>query len=511
MFYATPKQMKAAEAYSDSHGVSYKTLMENAGAALTETICRLSLKHDLSDGILILCGKGNNGGDGFTAARYLAEAGFKVCAVLTSGDPATELAAYEYCELSAYDVEVMALNDNIDAVFGLFSSCALIVDAVYGTGFHGELPPELKACFSFASRCGKIIVAADVPSGGNCLTGEAAEGTLKCNYTVTFGCVKTGMLSEPLKSLCGEIITADIGFTEDCFRSESYVGEGLEAEYVRSLFPKRPENSYKNQFGRLLCVAGSRRMSGAAAMALKAALRSGAGLVTLASTGEVTNRIAASCFEAMTLPLEGDESGAIAAENADIILEEAKKCTAVAIGCGLSVTEGTKAVVKAVVTGAECPIILDADGINCITDCIDIIRNTKNKLIVTPHLGELKRLYAAAFGGEADRLTMALALAREYDIIVAAKGVPNFIAGDGKLYVCKAGNPGLSRGGSGDVLTGIISAFAAQGLAPSDAAAAGVYVHGRAADLAAEKLSVMGMLPTDVIEELPFVFKEWNR
>ena len=510
MFYATPAQMKTIEAFSDSHGVSYKELMENAGAAAAEFICRLAAVNDLSDGILIICGKGNNGGDGFVAARNLADIGMKVTVVLAAGDPSTELSAYEYCELSSCGtVNVLNLNDNIDAVFKLFSASAIIVDAVYGTGFKGELPPEIKACFSYASRCGKIILALDVPSGGNCLTGEAAENTLKCDYTLTFGCLKTGMLSEPLKSLCGKISTADIGFTEDCFRSVDFIAEKLEDSYVKSLFPKRSEDSYKTQFGHLLNIAGSRCMSGAAQLSTLSALRSGVGLCTLASTDEVINRIAGNIPEATLLPLTADKCGTISEKNIPNIIKFTEKMTAVSIGPGLAVSEDTQAVVKAVIENADCPVILDADGINCITDCIDIIRSTKNRLIITPHQGELKRLYKGCYGkdAEADRLTMAIELSREYDIIVAAKGVPNFIVGDGKVYVCKAGNPGLSRGGSGDVLTGIIAGFTAQGLSPLDAACAGVYFHGKAADLAAKNLSQQGMLPSDVIKELPFVFK----
>ncbi len=509
MFYATPKQMKSIEAYSDSHSISYNQLMENAGAAAAEFVCKIACSKDLSDGVLILCGKGNNGGDGFVCARNLADAGIKVTVVLAAGDPSTELSAYEYCELSSCGaVDVLNLNDNIDTVFRLFSASALIIDSIYGTGFKGDLPPEIKACFSYASRCGKIILAMDVPSGGDCLTGTAAENTLKCNYTLTFGCIKTGMLSQPLKSLCGEITVADIGFTEDCFRSVDFIAEKLEEDYIKKLIPKRREDSYKNQFGHLLNIAGSRCMNGAAQLSTAAALRSGVGLCTLASTCEVINRIACAVPESMTMPLEADENGALSEQHTPIILKLSEKMSAVSIGCGLSVTDDTKEVVKCVIENVSCPVILDADGINCIIDCIDIIRNAKNRLIITPHLGELKRLYKAAYGetAEADRLTMAIELSREYSIIIAAKGVPNFIAGDGKVYVCKAGNPGLSRGGSGDVLTGIIASFAAQGLAPLDAACAGVYFHGKASDLAAEKLSQQGMLPSDVIKELPLTF-----
>ena len=399
MFYATPAQMKTIEAFSDSHGVSYKELMENAGAAAAEFICRLAAVNDLSDGILIICGKGNNGGDGFVAARNLADIGMKVTVVLAAGDPSTELSAYEYCELSSCGtVNVLNLNDNIDAVFKLFSASAIIVDAVYGTGFKGELPPEIKACFSYASRCGKIILALDVPSGGNCLTGEAAENTLKCDYTLTFGCLKTGMLSEPLKSLCGKISTADIGFTEDCFRSVDFIAEKLEDSYVKSLFPKRSEDSYKNQFGHLLNIAGSRCMSGAAQLSTLSALRSGVGLCTLASTDEVINRIAGNIPEATLLPLTADKCGTISEKNIPNIIKFTEKMTAVSIGPGLAVSEDTQAVVKAVIENADCPVILDADGINCITDCIDIIRSTKNRLIITPHQGELKRLYKGCYG-----------------------------------------------------------------------------------------------------------------
>lgn len=512
MYYATPKQMKEIESYSDSHGVSYRELMENAGAAAAEFVCKLAGRQDLSGGVLVLCGKGNNGGDGFVLARNLYSAGIAVNVVLTSGDPATELAGYEYCLLGEDGIDVLNLNDNIDKVFSLFSSCSLIVDAVYGTGFHGELPPEIKACFSFAKRCRKPIVALDTPSGGNCLTGEAEEDVLKCDYTITFGCIKTGMLCEPLRSLCGEITVADIGFTNECFEAAAYVAKDLEESYVKALFPKRAEDCYKNQFGHLFNIAGCRRMSGAAQMSTLSALRSGAGRVTLASTEEVIDRLAAVIFESTFLPLDAAKDGAISAKAANTLIKELPAATAVCIGSGLSNTADTAEIVKAVIKNADCPIILDADGINCICSCINIIRNTKGRLILTPHTGELKRLYAAAFDSNfPDRLTMAVKIAREFDVIVAAKGVPTYIAGGGKLYICKAGNPGLAKGGSGDVLTGIIGAFAAYGLAPSDAAAAGVFVHGKAADLTREKLSETGMLPRDVIDELPYVFKAWNR
>ncbi|MCH5348024.1 MAG: NAD(P)H-hydrate dehydratase [Oscillospiraceae bacterium] len=513
MFFPTPKQMKTIESNSEKNGVSCSELMRSAGEAVTLLIYKISRETDLSSGVVFICGSGNNGGDGFVAAHSLAESGIPITVVLACGDPTTELAGKAYCDLSEInDMEVLDLNDNVGKVFERFSKAAVIVDAVFGTGMHGYLPPQVKACFSYAERCEAIKIAADVPSGGDCLRGTVAEGTLKCDYTVTFGYKKVGMLSAPLDHYCGEIVVADIGITDKCCKDIEYLPTLYEEGSVSELFPKRPKNCHKGSFGRLLNISGCASMSGAALLSTNAALRSGAGLVTLASTGTVINRIASAVPEATYLPLEADKRGAIAEISGDVIVKALKNKTAVSAGCGLSVTDGTKSVIKRVIKEADCPIILDADGINCIADNIDIIRDTKNKLIITPHIGELARLSGVSHQAAAgDRLTLAVNIAREYGAVVVAKGVPTFVAGRGRVYVIPAGNPGLARGGSGDVLTGIIASFAAQGIDPLDAAAAGVYIHGAAADCAAEELSEICMLPSDVIRCLSVVFKKMNR
>ena len=505
MIFPTPKQMKTIEENSEKNGVSCRELMENAGGALTMLIYKIGQETDISSGVVFVCGSGNNGGDGFVAARLLAESGANVTVVLACGDPSTELAAMEYCELSGvHGVEVLNLNDNIDKVFSKFASAAVIVDCVFGTGFHGFLPPQTKACFSFAQRSPAIKIAADVPSGADCLKGTVEEGTLKCDYTVTFGYKKIGMLFEPLAEYCGEIVVGEIGLPANAAAGIELLPALFEEKDVTPLFPKRAKNSHKGDFGKLLNVAGCASMSGAAALSTKAALRSGAGLVTLASSETVISRIAAAMPEAMYVVTDKID--------ADSVAKECDGKDAVAVGCGLSVTAETKKLVEKIITNAACTVILDADGINCLADNIDIIRDKKAELIITPHAGELARLCGTTVEeAVADRLTLAVNLSREYGVTVVAKGTPTIVVGKGKAYVIPAGNPGLSRGGSGDVLTGIIAAFAAQGLEPVDAAAAGVFVHGAAADLTAEKLSEMGMLPSDVIENLPFVFKKWNR
>lgn len=511
MLFPTPRQMKTIEENSDRGGISYRALMENAGSALARFIVKTIRKHRLYREVVFLCGSGNNGGDGFVAARLLASDGLYVTVILLGGEPKTEPAAAEYRELLASEgVEIISGSD--EKVMEKILTASVIVDAVFGTGFHGDLPMHIKKCFDFADKCRGVKIAVDVPSGGDCLRGTISKGALKCLYTMTFGYKKIGMLMYPLAEYCGEIIIADIGFTDECTRGADHIPRLFDETDVLTAIPKRKRDSHKGDLGKLLNISGCAAMSGAAALSTKAALRCGAGLVTLASVENVIDRISGSIPEATYLPLTADENGSAAGLNAEQIMDSIKNKTAVSIGSGLSVTAGTKLIVKKVIKEAACPIILDADGINCILDNIDIIRDAKNKLIITPHIGELARITkSSAAEAAAERLSLAANIAWEYGVIVVAKGVPTIIAGEGKVYVIPAGNPGLSRGGSGDVLTGIIASLCAQGIEPIEAAAAGVYIHGAAADIAADKLSEAGMLPSDVIESLPFVFKKLNR
>ena len=216
MYLLTPQKMKELESLSDKNGVSYAELMQNAGEKLAEFIYSLPINH--SYGIVFFCGNGNNGGDGFVAAKMLAMGGYPVTVVLMCGEPETELSMRAYLELGESDAEVLNLYDNNEKIFSKLSSSALIVDAVFGTGFHGELPPQVKACFSFAARSAAKKLAVDVVSGGNCIDGKISEGTLKCDYTVTFAYEKVGMRMKPLSDYLGEITVADIGIEKSLIK-----------------------------------------------------------------------------------------------------------------------------------------------------------------------------------------------------------------------------------------------------------------------------------------------------
>lgn len=511
MYLVTPHQMKTIEKNASDGGVSCQKLMQNAGFELAQFVLKLPLP--LTDGIVIFCGNGNNGGDGFVTAKLLSEAGIPVTAALMCGEPTTELSAQAYFDLSGESAEVLFLNDNIDKIFSRISTAALIVDAVFGTGYHGELPPQIKASFAYASRAKGAKLAVDIPSGGNGASGEAAEGTMKCDYTVALGAKKLGMEFSPLRELCGEISVADIGIPKTAYTNVERLISKIELSQMQTILPERPPAAHKGTFGRLINISGSRRMPGACALSTLAALRCGVGLCTVASAESVTDSLTANLYEPTYLPLRENDKGEIAFSNAKDILAACEKATAVILGCGLGVSEDSRKLVEFLLENLTCPIILDADGINCVAPRIDIIKNARASIVITPHPGEMARLLSVSVEEILkDRLGYATRLSTELGITVVAKGAPTVIAGEnGFCFINSTGNSGLSRGGSGDVLSGMIGSFAAQGIPLTDAAVAGVFLHGLAADQVAEKLSMQGMLPSDVIAHLPLLFKQMNR
>lgn len=509
MYICTPEQMKAAEANAVSAGQTYIGLMENAGAACAEEILRRCPEICRGRG-LILCGKGNNGGDGFVIARLLADAGAKITVSLLCGAPSGGIAKEELDKLSGReDISVSSAEET-----DFSAEYDIICDAVFGTGFHGELPENISEIFARLNRSDAVKIAADIPSGADSITGNVSAGTMDLDFTVTFGAVKCGMTIDPAKKHCGEIITAPIGITEECFESIGFVPVIMDDKAAAKAIPPRNERSHKGCFGKLLIVGGSRNMSGAAALNVTGALRSGAGIVRLASVKSVIDRVGSSVYECTFLETRENDSGAISAESLCDILTAAENSTAAAIGSGMTVCDDSEKIVKEMILfcgSRNIPIIIDADGLNCLGSSIDIIRNANCKAVLTPHPKELSRLLGKSFAEVmADRLRAAKELALKTGAVVAAKGFPTYIVSpDGRARASYTGNGGLSRGGSGDVLTGVISGICAsnRGERIFESACAGVYIFGLAADIAADKLSMTGMLPSDAAAQLPFAFK----
>lgn len=494
----TPSQMRSAEKISDMNGVSYSQLMDNAGLKLADIIKSNARSRRK---ITFLCGKGNNAGDCFVAAKHLKKDGFDISIVLLCGQPQSELAVKNFNIIK----DSVYVSENPDAV----RNSDIVADGVFGTGFKGKLDDSMKNIFENIPDSA-LKIAVDVPSGGNSLSGAVSDGTFKADITVTFGLPKFGMYQYPLNDFCGRIITADIGFTENVIENAADIPiYRTSSELVHSNILPRKNNSHKGNFGKLLSICGSTRMSGACMMAGKAALKCGAGILITASPEKSADRTALYLPEGMTLPLESDKDGfALYDENICVIKQYLEKSSAVLIGCGLGVTPDTVELVCDIVKNAPCPVIIDADGINCIADRIEILKEAKYMPVLTPHPAEMARLMQCCVNDiQNDRFNAAVSFAKKYNAAVALKGAGTVIASPECVFVNNTGNPGMSRGGSGDVLAGMTASFRCQGFDAVTSAAMAVYIHGKAGDIAREKFSECAMLPTDIISSLSDVFK----
>ncbi len=497
----TPKQMKFLEEESDKNDVSNKKLMENAGDILYKKT--LEYIDEMHSQIIFLCGNGNNAGDCFCTAQMYRESGrADVVVFLLCGQPKTPLAKLKFEQMK----DVFVIEDE-EEMLAILRSCldAIIVDGVFGTGFHGELPENVKRVFV---ECKGSVIAVDVPSGGNCKTGAVSDGCLKVSETVVFGARKFGMMQYPLKEYCGKVHCADIGINDKLYMSIDYPIMILNDKMIGNSIVKRKPDSHKGNYGRLLTVCGSIGMPGAAIMSACAAARTGVGLLEVSAPEEYVPHFAAKLPEAIYLLADTGKSGTYTVSSCDKILKSAQSATAVLIGCGIGVGSSTKALVKKLVLSINCPIILDADGINCIVDSIDIIKQAKSQVILTPHPAEMARLCGVSVAEiQSDRLEYAKNFSQKNNCIVILKGAGTVIAYPDRAYICETGNAGMSKGGSGDVLSGIVASLVAQGTACE----VGVHIHGLAGDRAAEKYSQQSMLPTDMICELGGIFKDFGR
>lgn len=283
-------------------------------------------------------------------------------------------------------------------------------------------------------------------------------------------------------------------------------------ETDRLLFNKavfnRPDDSNKGTLGSLLCICGSYGMAGATIMAGKSALRCGIGLLKIAVPKSIYPVCATNILESVYYPLEETSNGVISSKNTDFLLEMCEKSSAVVIGCGLSVCDDTKNLVQSVITNCEKPLVIDADALNCICNKPEILKNLKAPAIITPHPGEMARLlHSTPKTVNSNRENTAIDFAKKFGVVTVLKGAGTIIASpDGEVYINHTGNSGMATGGSGDVLSGIIGSLLAQGAAPINAAAAGVFLHGTIGDLAAEKLGKISMLPTDMIDMIPTAY-----
>ena len=499
-------EMKQVEQYTAKYGLSYQRMMENAGAACARNIRNIVENENVSRrNVAIVCGKGNNGGDGFVVARKLHENGYNVCVILACGYPDSPESTYMYKLVIDSSIPTVWYDaDKLKAVQTI-KNADVVVDAIFGFSFYGNISEDLKLLIAEMSNSNGIKFAIDVPSGVYCDSGYNDPGCFKADYTIAISALKPAHIIHPATDCCGDIIIANIGIPEESYnlvKDSLYTYNKTE---VAHLFPERKTDAHKGSFGHLLCICGSRNMVGAAVLSTSAALRSGAGLVTIAFPESAYIPIASKLTEALLMPLSENDEGTLSATAAEKLVASLSKYDGIVIGPGLGVNEDTKAVLKSILENAEVPVIVDADGINIIAEDISILRNAKCKVVLTPHPKEMSRLTGTPVEIiQSDRIGWARKFAEENRVYLALKGSNTVVSEPDrrKTYVNASGNNGLSKGGSGDVLVGIMGGFAVQGFSLVDAITAAVYIHGHIADIVADNLSKRGMLPSDLVGEL---------
>ncbi len=402
-----------------------------------------------------------------------------------------------------------------EALRSLCRESTLILDGIFGTGFSGQLPEKIARILRAANESGAGKIALDIPSGMDCNNGIYDAGTFRAELTYSFAAVKPAHLLKRSRSLCGEVEVVPIGITEEMMAGIPGTVVHLTAAIVRDALPARNEDSNKGSYGKLLNIGGCASMTGAVLLSSMSAYRCGVGLVMTAAPEAAMSAVRLRLPEAIHCILPLGETGAIAPGNAGLLTEKLNGwSTAALVGCGMSVTEESKALVKRLLSETKRPVVVDADGLNCIAaldgDGLNLLKSVQAPLILTPHMLEFSRLCGWPVDRiKADRFAIARNFAMENHVTLVLKDSNTVIASpEGELYLNDNGNSGLSKGGSGDVLAGMIASFLAQGAEPVQAALCGVYLHAAAGDAAKRRLTAYGMLPGDVIGCIPEAFGE---
>lgn len=459
----TPAEMRAADARTIAAGTPEVELMDRAGRAVAWRV-RTVAGGTYGRRVVVLCGKGNNGGDGRITAGALRAWGMRVSVVEVEGD----------------DIDDTLRRD--------LARAHIVVDAMYGTGFRGALRGKAAAAASFVARSGAIVVAVDIPSGVDGLTGETSGTAVRADHTVTFAAPKPGLWFHPGRGLAGVVTVADIGI--DLGPDAERVGVVTDRD-VAAWVPRRSPIAHKWNAG-VLVIGGSDGMSGAPMMVARAAMKLGAGIVWAALPGRAAEL--ASGTEVITHRIGAEDLGRLAPPSVPELIETSRRFGAVVVGPGLGTAPETLEAVRALVAGIEVPLVLDADGLTAFAGIAGSIAGKDTPAVLTPHDGEFARLAGGPAG--ADRIAAARGLADRTGATVLLKGPTTVVADpEGRVRLNPTGGPDLATAGSGDVLSGIIGAFLAQGMNTTDAAASAAYIHGRAGDPGGHTGLLAGEIP----------------
>lgn len=488
------ENMVAAEKAAINSYISEENLMENAGTAAANFICKhLDLKQKK---VTVVCGKGNNGGDGFVIARQLSNNGFSVSVVLSSSPKTYNGNPLKMYKRLPSKVKLIRTEKELSSAEEQIMSSEVVIDALFGIGFKGETEGKDKTLIDAINRSSAFVFSVDLPSGTECDNGTVSGSAVKADCTLTFEAMKPCHILPPANSFCGQVAVLKIGIKEETLNGITPVCTVIKKPRLSS----RDKNSHKGTFGSMLSVCGSFGMPGASILAARAALRSGVGKLYAVTPQENYTALAVSVPEAI-LTLADIE------KDTKPVFDILNGMDSVLVGCGLSLSDKKTDFVKELLLSAEKPVIVDADGINAIASDIEFIKKVKADLVLTPHTGEMARLTGLSVGEiEQNRLNVAKAFSKEYGVFLVLKGANTIVATpEGELFVNLTGTPALATAGSGDVLAGIIGSFLAQGLDTWSAVASAVYFHGKAGERASKTLSERGMIASDIIENLPYL------
>jgi NAD(P)H-hydrate epimerase len=496
--------------------------MDNAGRAVAETLLRLyPALPDMN--LLIVCGKGNNGGDGIAAARHLASRGVTARVVSLAPISSYQGPAARQRDSALRDGVTVeeALSDEAWAkvAAGIPQRHVLILDALLGTGLKGPARGLTARAIADINGSGLEVVALDIPSG---LSGDAAGipgAAIRADRTIALACPKIPHVFDPAAALCGTLHVIDIGIPHEAVAAEEVTLNLIDESEMAAIVPVREADSHKGDYGRILVIGGSRGKSGAAALVAHAALRSGAGLVTAATSIGAQPILASHVIEMMTEGLPETAAGSLSRLAIPALRELMQASDVLAVGPGLTAGEETAALVRGIVSSTPLPVVLDADGLNAFAGRAAELKGESRVLILTPHPAEMARLISRPGSPpvttahvQADRVGAARVFARQHVCYLVLKGHRTVVAEPGgQVWINPSGNPGMASAGSGDVLTGVLAGLLGQGLSPLESCLLGVYVHGLAGDLASADYGETSLIARDIIDYLPDAFLHLER
>lgn len=495
-------------------GIPGRVLMENAGRGATR--CFLEQIFPMNPGkVAVIAGRGNNGGDGFVMARYLAQRDIKVVVYLLStqdrvqGDALANLKLLPQLGIPLIEIPDESHWSDQQSAMASFSCW---IDAIFGTGLNAEVRGFYRKIIEFINSLQKPVFAVDIPSGLHADTGQPCGTAIQATATATFGYAKNGHVLYPGVSFCGAVDVIDIGIPHAVTQNIPSQQILVTGTQVLDRLPTRQAQAHKGHTGHLLIVAGATGKTGAAAMAAASALRIGAGLVTLAVPQTLNPILETQLIEAMTLPLPDGGQGILTEAAFDAVVQAAEGKRCLAIGPGVGTSQPTRQLIHRLVRESTRPMVIDADGLNILAADLTLLKARQAPTVLTPHPGEMARLTNRSVAQiQADRISAARQLSQEYQVVVVLKGARTLISDPtGHVWVNPTGNPGMACGGMGDVLTGAVAGLITQGCSAIDAALLGVFLHGLAADLLAREMP-HGFLATEVMDNLPLAMEHVMR